>query len=190
MNNLMRKKNYIGTKRGFTLIEILVSVIFVIIIIGATTYAWYASNRSFQSTEAISTAYGQARSLETMLQNAASTTRSLRFTQNPITEEKYSHFYFDDSGENRVYIVEFYGNTSVETPVRMDLDAIDQVTITIVNKGRRCLLKYKIESTDEKDRYSIDGGIILNNIDQAIFEDDNPEITDLPPVLNFLAPDQ
>lgn len=197
-NRRMKKRSgefrfHLRSKKGFTLTELIVSIIFVVLIMGSATYAWYASNESFQSTSNTSKAYGQARSLETMLQNAASTTPSLIFTDDPDdpaleSGSTYSHFYFDNSGSSPVYKVEYYGNSTVTTPATMDFDAIDEVIVSVISMGRRCQLKYKIASTDENGPFYIEGGIILNNIDQTTFEADNPGVVTLPPVLNFEAP--
>ena len=193
MKNSPDTKKYINrSKKGFTLTELIVSIMFVAVIMGAATYAYLAGNHSFQNTGNTSKAYGQARSLETMFQNAASSSPSLVFTEDPLPNgggNKYSHFYFDNTGEIPVYRVTYYGNSSVETPAVMEFDAIDEVIASVINRGRRCELKYRISSTDDNGSYYIEGGIILNNIDADKFTEDNPGTGSLPPVLNFLVPE-
>lgn len=185
-------KVIIKTKKGFTLTELIVSSVFVVLIIGAACYAWYAGNESFRSTNSTSIAYTQARTLETMIQTAASTTPSLKFRDTPLSNSgliKYSHFYFDNSGSEPVYKVTFYGNDSVINPTTMEFPAIDEVTFSVKDLGRRYLLKYHIEVTDEEDRpFYIEAGVVLNNLDRTIIINQNPVYDPLPLVLNFQAP--
>lgn len=181
-----------SSKKGFTLTELIVSILFVAVIMGAATYIFLAGNHSLQNTGFTSRAYGQVRSLETMIQNAASLTQSLIFTDEPLPGAagvKYSHFYFHNEEDTPIYKAIYYGNNTVETPSTMEFDAIDEVRFSVVSRGRRCELRYRISSSDENGSYYIEGGIILNNIDADTFINDNPGIETLPPVLNFLAPD-
>ena len=179
------------SKKGFTLTELLVSVIFVVLIIGAASYVWYSGNESFNNTNKTSIAYTQSRSLETMLQTAASTTPSLKFSNTPLSNSgsiKYSNFYFISTGSDPVYKVSFFGNSSITNAAIMEFHAIDTVQISVKSLGRRCMLKYRIESTDEDGPFYIEGGIVLNNIDENKFSVDNPGTGPLLPVLNFQAP--
>lgn len=192
----MRKKCnlcFINTsKKGFTLTELMVSILFVVVIIGTASYAWYSGNEAFKSTNKVSVAYTQARTLETMIQTASSTTPSLKFTDSPLNNNgsiKYSHFYFDYTGTSPIYKVSFYGDNSVLIPATIEFQALDNVSFSVKSLGRRCILKYRIESTDEDDPFYIEGGVVLNNIDENQFSEDNPGAGSLPAVLNFQAPE-
>jgi len=180
---VIRMKEKILSKRGFTLTELMVSIIFIVVIIGTATYAWYVSNVSFGSTKKVSEACSQARSLESMIHSAASTSASLLFREEQLTG--YSHFYFDDG----VYKVILYGNESIMTPVTMEFDAIDEVKYQVIDRGRKCELTYKIESSDEEGPFYIQGGIILNNIEPDNFRQSHHGYTTLPQVLNFEVPE-
>lgn len=178
------------TKKGFTITELIVSTLFVVLIMGTASYAWWVGNQSFQSTSQTSIAYSQARSLETMIQSAAANTPSLQFTETPLSNTgavKYSQFYFDETGDSPIYTVSFYGDDSTLSPIIMQFPAIDSVQFSVKMLGNGCLLKYRVESTDEKVPFYIDGGIILNKIDEAQFQADNPGST-LSSVLNFQVP--
>ena len=178
------------SKKGFTLTELLVSVIFVMLIIAAASYTWFLGNESFHISNKTSIAYTQARSLETLLQTAASSTTSLKFRDTPLSNSgsiKYSHFYFEEVDSELVYKVSLYGDSSVLNPTTMEFYAIDLVQISVKDLGQKCQLNYRIESTDEGGPFYIEGGIVLNNINVAKFSQDNPGIVTLPAVLNFQA---
>ncbi len=160
-------------RAGFTLPEIIVSLIFVVIIIVAATYTWYLSNQSFQSSESVSSAYGQARSLESLIQNAASVSDSLIISDHLLSGD-YSEFYFDESTGVPVYQAVFYGNTDVATPTSMSFPALSKVVFNVKNLGRRCTLVYRIESEHEDGPFYIEGGVVLNNIDWDTFHAANP----------------
>lgn len=174
-----------GTKKGFTLTELIVSIAFAALIFGTATYAWWASNETFQSTDKTSKAYSQARSLESLLQDAASSTSHLIFSDAPISYpsgQKYFQFYFEDySNSSGPYMAAYHVGAS---PQAIQFNAIDHMEGSVKVIGRRCILNYKIQCTDEKGPFYIKGGVVLNNIDQATFSADNPG-TPATKVMNF-----
>ncbi|WP_027398488.1 type II secretion system protein [Anaerovorax odorimutans] len=187
------------SKKGFTLTELIISLIFVVLIFGAATLAWYSGTETFIKTSKTSAAYNQARSLESMLQNAASTTESLKIRENPashnsgyIGNKLYSSFYLDNTNsDSPIFKVFIYNNVLKNgSPLKMEFDAIDEFAIQVIPLGIRSQLNYKIKSSDEKGNFYIEGGIILNNITIDKYMEDNPNGYTSPLTLNFLIPNE
>ncbi len=71
----------------------------------------------------------------------------------------------------------------------MEFDAIDEVKFQVIDRGRKCELAYKIESSDDNGPFYIQGGIILNNIEPQTFRQSHQGYITLPQVLNFEIPE-
>ena len=178
-----------NSKRGFTLTELVVSIAFAVLIFAVASYAWWAGNHSFQSSTHTSSAYSQARSLESLIQNAASDSSHLIFTDAPITYaagQKYFQFYFENyTDSSGPYIATYFADDTSVSPRTVEFDAIDHVEGNIKSTGTKYMLSYRIESTDESGPFYIEGGIVLNNIRKSTFQTDNPDFPAATSVLNF-----
>lgn len=163
------------SKKGVTLPEVIVSVLFTAIIISTAASIWFVGGKVFKDTEEVSHVYNQARSLEIMLQNAASVAPSLAFTANLTSSEgdfgsslpagksesDYFRFYYNEATES--FCVSYFTGGHSE-PMAIEYDALDSVNdarIGFSTVGEKVLMEYKLAQLDDGS-YFIEGGIVLN----------------------------
>jgi|GEM_PF-1782883 hypothetical protein len=165
------------SKRGVTLPEVIISILFTAIIFSTAVSIWFVGGKVFKDTEEVSLAYNQARSLETMLQNAASVAPSLAFTANlessegifgsslPAGKAESDYFRFYYSEAEAAFFLSYYPDGYAE-PMIIEYDALtraDDVRIGFSAIGESVLMKYKLARTND-DSYFIEGGIVLNYV--------------------------
>ena len=170
------------SKKGVTLPEVIVSILFTAIIFTTAISIWLAAGKVFEDTEDTSKAYGDARALETMLQNAASIAPSVAFTSNlessevtfgdslPAgkTQSDYFRFYYDESEET--FCVSYYVD-ELGDPMIIGYDALqnaNDVRIGFSAVGNKVLMKYQLALMDDGS-YFIEGGIILSYADTGSY---------------------
>lgn len=171
INNRLNRKS----KKGITLPELIVSVLFTAVIVSAAVSMWFVGGKIFDDTAEVSRIYSQARSFETMFQNAASVAPSLVFTTTTSssegdffnalpegkTESEYFRFFYNEKRES--FCVSYYtaGNSA---PMMIEYDALDDVSDVLVGftiAGDKVLMEYKL-AQQEDGSYFIEGGIVLN----------------------------
>ncbi|MFA7661143.1 MAG: hypothetical protein WCX60_08120 [Anaerovoracaceae bacterium] len=163
------------SKKGVTLPEVIVSILFTAIIFTTAISIWFTAGKVFGDTEDVSKLYGDARVLETMLQNAASVAPSAAFTSNlesseaifgntlPAgkTQKDYFRFYYDESKE--AFCVSYYVEEPDEPMIigYGALSNVNDVRIGFSTVGNEILMKYQLALMDNGS-YFIEGGIILS----------------------------
>lgn len=170
------------SKKGFTLPEVIVSVLFTAIIFATAVSIWFVGGKVFNDTEGVSLDYNQARAFETMVQNGASVAPSLDFTSNLASSTPdfgsslppgksaadYFRFFYDE--DQRAYSIEYYiaGEPDPMVIAYDALESVDDVRIGFSDVGKDVLLEYQIARLDDG-TYLINGGIVLNYVEPGSY---------------------
>ena len=152
------------SKKGVTLPEVIIGILFTAIIFSTAVTLWFAAGKVFEDTEDSSKTYGDARALETMLQNAASVAHLAAFTE-PAWD--YFYFYYDE-----VFCVSYKAREEDTDYMTISYDALssaDDVLIRFSLVGNKVLMEYKLVHLGS-DSYFIDGGIILSDANPDDFQ--------------------
>lgn len=152
------------SKKGMTLVELIVAVAFTAVVIAAACMVFYFGSHSFQSGTSNAVNQQKATLVESYLQQYASTAFTFSSTDDRSTQGAI--FSFSD-GTLNIRSRTVSGGSTVTSQVA-SIDGISKIELNIQDK----MLNYNIISADQT--YTLKGGIVLNNYQSGDVENLTP----------------
>lgn len=172
-------------RKGFTLVELIISILFIGIIFTTVTAMWIVSAGIFAGTTSDTMAHNEAVAFESMLRSSALVTKEIRSkkvdkdSQEEALESSLRE-YLEDEGKDYIafgfhdgyYKVAFFSEASSEGNKNLvfmtyeTLNTPDQVQIGFVNVGSKSKMQYKIGKKENSSGYWVEGGIILEELEE------------------------
>jgi len=162
----MRRVNKIRENKGFTLVELVVSLLIVTMLMSTVGMVFLMSQKLYTRGENISYKQKSITNVETDLQNSLSKAIWVEISNNPVAGADYN-LGFNDEGQ---CVEIFKGSTE-----KYIIDQISEVTLKVVqtNPGaldtqtRQKTLNYEL--IPKKSMSTLSGGIIMNNSENGSF---------------------
>lgn len=160
---IARRSVDMRSRAGITLVEVMVALVISVMVIGGASYALFSVLGLFKNAGAEISGYQQALTVQSMLDAEAA--RALQVdVLAAAPDATYSTFGFVDEGEEDVFriYVKPSSNSSATTVVK--LRSIESITLEFTPLGARSRLDYVIRTRDRDTAYTLDGGIVMNNV--------------------------
>lgn len=178
MTKMSAIKSVPANKKGFTLVELVVSVLFIAVIAAAATMMWTVGTKIFKDTGADTLAYSEATAFEGILRGAALTTEDLlikgRVAENSDEAGLEADLIAYLDWENRdniafgfnkgFYKVAYFTDGTADSFTFLTFDTLnapDQFQVGFSKVGQKTKMKYKIGKKQDGTGYLVEGSIIL-----------------------------
>lgn len=168
MRPIRRDTKGAHSRRGITLVEVIVTASLLVLVVGTAAFALSSVFTAYRNTSAQLDAYQQVVALERAIKVEASYATDIAFTA-PADPAPYSTFGF--TGPDSVFMAVLstrdadlvaYAEGNERSIVTFD--AVEALTYEVLKVGNASRLDYEIVASDDSGPVRLAGGVILNNL--------------------------
>jgi Tfp pilus assembly protein PilW len=176
-------KRWKNSKKGMTLVELIISSVVTVIVISAACTVLYFSYSNYTSGTNDLSNHQNASLLEDYLQHDLSTATSVTVGSDQsavnsgvgvqLSSDKIISMHFD----NKVFVIVEKDSSGVKSTAR--ITGIESVSLNTVPVGSTQKLNYEIKaSSKSKQSFLLTGGVVMNNCSDSVKTKINTDTTD------------